>query len=194
MQIKSAEFLTSVADISQLPEKKQEIAIAGKSNVGKSSFINFLCNNKKLAKTSKAPGRTRLLNYFDCNKGEFTLVDLPGYGYARVSFDEKRKWSKLLEEYFEKSKNLKHIFVIVDIRHNPTNDDIDLINYFYYYNIAFSVIATKSDKLSRAASNKRKAELAASLKIGVDDIILVSSLKKTGKEDVLKKISQIIQT
>src|SRR5690554_117270 len=148
MLILSAQFLTSVAKTSDLPKGKPEIAIAGKSNVGKSSFINYICNNRKLARTSKDPGRTRLLNYFECNKGKFYLVDLPGYGYAKVSYTEKRKWAELLENYFEKSQGLKHVFVIVDIRHNPTDDDMDLINYLYYYNIPFSIIASKSDKLS----------------------------------------------
>ena len=149
-------------DISKAPQTKVEIAIAGRSNAGKSSFINFICDNKKLAKTSKEPGRTRLLNYFECNKGEFFLVDLPGYGYAKVSFDEKRRWARLLEDYFEKSKGLRHVFLVVDIRHNPTKDDIDLINYLYKYQIPITIIATKADKLSRAAQQRQRRDIAVS--------------------------------
>lgn len=194
MIIKSAEFLTSVVDMAGIPEDRLEIAVAGKSNVGKSSFINFLCNNKKLAKTSKDPGRTRMLNYFDINSGEFTLVDLPGYGYAKVSQEEKKKWAILLEKYFQESKNLQHILIIVDIRHNPTEDDLILINYLYFYNLPFTIIATKSDKLSRSANHKRKLEISQFLKIGLDNIILISSLNKTGKDEVLQKLEEILTT
>lgn len=192
MIIKKAEFLISVANIAQLPEGKTEIAIAGKSNVGKSSFINFMCNNKKLARTAKEPGRTRLLNYFDINGGEFTFVDLPGYGFAKVSKEEKSKWAALLERFFVESKGLKHTLLILDIRHNPTEDDMQMLKYLYFYNIPFTIIATKTDKLSKSATFKRKHELAKFIGVGVDNILPVSSLQKTGKEEVLERLEQVL--
>lgn len=192
MIINKAVFYTSVANISQLPEGKREIAVVGKSNVGKSSFINFLCNNSKLAKTSKTPGRTRLLNYFDINGGEFMLVDLPGYGYAKVAKEEQKKWGKLTEEYFSSSKNLKNVFMLVDIRFQPTSDDVMMMNYLYYYNIPFTVIATKADKLSRSAAHLRKREIAEFLKVGVDNVYMVSSEKKQGKEALLDRLEAIL--
>lgn len=192
MIIRKSEFIISAAELSQIPSGRREIAVAGKSNVGKSSFINFLCG-KKIAKTSKDPGRTRLLNYFDINDGEFTLVDLPGYGYAKVSQEEKAKWAALLEEYFaSKDARDRHILLLLDIRHDPTQDDLMMLNYLYYYQLPFTIIATKSDKLSRAALGRRRQELAASLKVGIDNIILVSSSEKTGKEQVLERLERIL--
>ena len=128
--IKQAKFVTSVADAKNIPDYAvPEIAIAGKSNVGKSSFINFVVNQNKLAKTSQEPGRTRLLNYFEINNGEYYFVDLPGYGYAKVNRQEKQKWGGLIENYLRTSKNLINVFVLVDLRHEPTDDDKMLINY-----------------------------------------------------------------
>ena len=130
MIIKNAEFLTSVALGSNLPnDSAPEIAIAGKSNVGKSSFINFLVNQKSLAKTSSTPGRTRLVNFFSINKGELYLVDLPGYGFARVSDEEKNKWAKLIEGYLTSSPMLKGVFLLVDCRLEPTDNDRLLIQF-----------------------------------------------------------------
>ena len=147
--IKQAKFIISVADGKNIPTyDAPEIAIAGKSNVGKSSFINFMVNQNKLAKTSQEPGRTRLLNYFEINNGEYYFVDLPGYGYAKVNRQEKQKWGALIENYFQTSENLINVFVLVDIRHEPTDDDKMLINYLYSYRIPFTIIATKADKLS----------------------------------------------
>lgn len=192
MIIKNANFILSVMNISQIPEGRTEIAVAGKSNVGKSSFINLICNNKKLARTAKEPGRTRALNYFDINDGEFSLVDLPGYGFARVSKEEKNKWAQLLEKYFVNSKGLKHTLLILDIRHNPTEDDMLMLKYLYFYNIPFTIIATKTDKLSKSAIFRRKQELAKYIGVGVDNIIPVSSLNKSGKEEVLDRLDLVL--
>ncbi|MDD4315838.1 MAG: ribosome biogenesis GTP-binding protein YihA/YsxC [Clostridia bacterium] len=192
MIIKNAEFIISAAELSQIPPDRKEIAVAGKSNVGKSSFINFLCG-KKLAKTSKDPGRTRLLNYFDINGGEFTLVDLPGYGYAKVAQSEKSKWAALLEKYFATPcAHKRHVLLLLDIRHDPTKEDLMMLEYMYYFKLPFTVIATKADKLSRAARARRRGELAASLKIGIDNIILVSSSEAMGKEQVLERLEHIL--
>ncbi len=193
MIIKSAEFVTSVANAANiLREDVPEIAVAGKSNVGKSSFINFLVNNGKLAKTSKLPGRTRLINYFRVNRGEMMLVDLPGYGFAKVSFDEKQKWGALIEGYLQNSPAIKNLFLLVDIRHEPTADDRMMLNYLYHYNIPYTIIATKADKLSRAQQDRRRQEIANSLMVGKENIYVVSSLKKTGKERILERLDSIL--
>lgn len=191
--IKNAEFITSVGNINQMKNYPIEIAVAGKSNVGKSSFINFICNKKNLAKTSKEPGRTRLLNYFDINKGQFVLVDLPGYGYARVNEAEKMKWGDLIENYLLNSRGLKSVLMLVDIRHDPTDDDMTMIKYLYFYRIPFTVIATKSDKLSRSASFKRRKEIADYLGLGIDNIYISSSLNRSGAEEIYKRIDDIIE-
>lgn len=190
--ITNAEFITSVGNLNQIKFYPKEIAIAGKSNVGKSTFINFICNNKTLARTSKEPGRTRLLNYFNINKGEYVMVDLPGYGFARVSDEEKAKWGNLIETYLKASTGLKSVFLLVDIRHDPTVDDMLMIKYLYYYRIPFTIIATKSDKLSRSAGLIRRKQIADFIGVGVDNIFVSSSLDKTGAEEIYKKIDDII--
>lgn len=193
--IKQARFVTSVADAKNIPDyNAPEIAIAGKSNVGKSSFINFMVNINKLAKTSQEPGRTRLLNYFEINNGEYYFVDLPGYGYAKVTRQEKQKWGALIENYLQTSKNLINVFVLVDLRHEPTDDDKMLINFLYNYRVPFTIIATKADKLSRAQQQKCKAVVASALCVGVNNVIVTSSLAKTGKDDVLARIDALLAT
>lgn len=197
MIIKSAEFVTSAADENNLLiHEFSEIAVAGKSNVGKSSFINFLTDQGKLAKTSKTPGRTRLINYFLINdkKDEkaFFLIDLPGYGFASAPKAEAAKWGELIENYFMRSECLKNVFLLVDIRHEPSADDKQMLKYLYHYNIAFTIVATKSDKLSKSACLKRKNEIAAALGVGADNIYIVSSEKKIGKESLLGRIDQIL--
>ena len=190
--IKTAEFATSVGNLNQLRDfGAPEIAVAGKSNVGKSSFINFICN-KKLAKTSKEPGRTRLLNYFNINKGQFFLVDLPGYGFAKVSDAEKAKWGTLIESYFRTSTRLKNVFLLLDIRHTPTADDMQMLKYLYFYRLPFTIIATKGDKLSRSACMRRRKEIADYIGVGVDDVIICSSLNKTGGEAIYSRIDSIL--
>ena len=193
MVIKNAEFIVSVADPAKLPDLgAPEIAFAGKSNVGKSSFINFLTGNGKLARTSGDPGRTRLVNFFGVNNGGLVFVDLPGYGFAKVSKSEKAKWGSMIEGYLTGSKNLKNVFVLLDVRHEPTSDDKMLLNFLYHYNIPFTVIATKCDKLSRAQLMKRRGEIANAIGVGADNVYMVSALKKTGKEEVLERIDSVI--
>lgn len=193
MIIKNAEFITSVADSGKLPDfGAPEIAFAGKSNVGKSSFINFLANNGKLARTSGDPGRTRLLNYFGINGRELVFVDLPGYGFAKVAKSEKEKWGDMIEGYLTGSGNLLNVFVLLDVRHEPTSDDKMLLNFLYHYNIPFTVVATKCDKLSRAQIMQRKSEIAKRVGIGVGNVYAVSSLKKTGKDEILHRIDELL--
>ena len=130
IKITNAKFITSAADKKQfLSPQKPIIAVSGKSNVGKSSFINLLAGQKKLARVSKEPGRTRLVNYFDF--GNFMLADLPGYGYAKVAKGEKERWARLMEDFFAQRENVTHVFALVDCRHDPTSDDLQMIKYLY---------------------------------------------------------------
>ena len=154
MEIKSAEFVTSMADYGPFTGKGlPQIAVAGKSNVGKSTLINRLCRRNKLARTSSTPGKTRLLNVFLLN-GEFHLVDLPGYGFAKVDKQEKQRWGKMMQDYFAKADELRHVLCLVDIRHEPTEDDKQMNRFLRETEIPFTVIATKADKISRGARSK----------------------------------------
>lgn len=191
--IKNAVYLTSAASAAQiLKGETPEIAVVGRSNVGKSSFINLITANNKLARTSKEPGRTRLINYFSVNSGEFNFVDLPGYGFARVSDAEKKKWAEMMEAYFRTSASLRNVFLLLDIRRDVSGDDVTMINYLYHFNIPFTVICTKSDKLSRSAAMDRRRKIAQSVKIGADNVIVASALTKQGKADILQRIDEIL--
>ena len=177
MIVKEAKFMLSAADRKGfIRPQKPMIAVCGRSNVGKSSFINTLANRKKLAKTSAEPGRTRLVNYFDF--GQFILADLPGYGFARVSKAEKEKWARLLEDFFAEKENIAHVFSLADIRHDPTADDLAMINFLYYHRIPFTVVATKADKLSKMRVKENVRKLAAGFKTGEGNIIAFSSADK----------------
>lgn len=186
MEIKTARFVTSVADPAAICDRGAgEVAVAGRSNVGKSSFINYLTGRKGLAKTSSTPGKTRLLNYFSVNDGEFYLVDLPGYGYAvKLSDDERRRWDALMGTYLTSSPQLKLVLVLMDIRREPSELDKRMISYLAAGIVPFCVVLTKADKLSRAAAARQKKAVAAALKLGVDNLLITSSLEKMGKEDV----------
>ncbi|MGN0795638.1 MAG: ribosome biogenesis GTP-binding protein YihA/YsxC [Christensenellales bacterium] len=191
--IKQAKFILSVADKKNIPDYNvPEIAIAGKSNVGKSSLINYLTNQKKLAKTSSEPGRTRLLNYFQINNGEYYFVDLPGYGFAKVSKTEKAKWGDLIETYLSASPNLKNVFVLLDIRHEPTQDDLTMIDYLYKTSTPFTLIATKADKLSKQQTRKALMTISSVTGVGVDNIIVTSVQARVGKDEIEKRIDQIL--
>lgn len=190
--IKNAVYLTSAASAAQiLKGETPEIAVVGRSNVGKSSFINLITANNKLARTSKEPGRTRLINYFSVNSGEFNFVDLPGYGFARVSDAEKKKWAELMEAYFRTSASLRNVFLLLDIRRDVNGDDVTMINYLYHFNIPFTVICTKSDKLSRSAAMDRRRKIAQAVKLGADNVLVSSALTKQGKADILQRIDEI---
>ena len=191
IKITNAKFITSAASESQfiVPDKPM-IAVCGKSNVGKSSFINMLANQKKLARVSQEPGRTRLINYFDF--GAFILADLPGYGFARVSHAEKAKWARLLDKFFADKDKIAHVFSLCDVRHDPTSDDRQMVEYLYYNLIPFSIVATKADKLSRQKVKNNVANIASIYKCGVADIIATSAVDKTGIDKVLEKIEQIL--
>ena len=190
MKIKEATFITSVASANKfLKVDKPLIAICGKSNVGKSSLINMLANRKKLAKTSVTPGRTRLINYFDF--GEFVLADLPGYGFAKVSKEEKKKWGELLESFLATQK-IDLMLSLVDIRHDPTADDKMMINYLYHYALPFILVATKADKLGKTKIKPRIGEIATELRVGVSDVTASSAETGLGKEQIFNAIEQAI--
>lgn len=190
LKITNAEFILSAASKEQfISTDKPVIAVCGKSNVGKSSFINMLAGRKKLAKVSKEPGRTRLVNYFDF--GAFVLADLPGYGFAKVSKEEKARWARLLDAFFGE-RRAAHVFALCDIRHIPTADDIQMAEYLYYNTIPFTVAATKADKLSRARQHKSVSDMAAALKCGADNILVTSSQTRQGLDAVLERIGLIL--
>ena len=189
--IKNATFITSAATEKQFIETdKPTIAVCGKSNVGKSSFINMLANRKKLAKTSSAPGRTRLVNYFDFV--EFVLADLPGYGFAKVAKTEKEKWAKTLDAFFKKKERIAHVFILVDSRHDPTAEDLQMLEFLNYHILPFTVVLTKADKLSKMKIKEHKKAIAAGLSLGEGNLIATSSETGFGKNDVLQKIADVI--
>ncbi len=191
MIIKNAEFIKSASEKGGfLDGTKPIIAVAGKSNVGKSSFINMLADRKKLARTSNTPGRTRLVNYFDF--GEFILADLPGYGFASVSKTEKAKWGVLMQDFFHYTDSLIHTFSLIDIRHDPTKEDMQMMQFMYASNKAFSLVATKSDKLGKSKIKPQITKIANVLKVGSLNITATSSLDKRGKIEVLDKIEKIL--
>ncbi len=190
MKIKNATFITSVASKNNFYKTdKPLICVVGKSNVGKSSIINMLAGQKKLARTSVTPGRTRLVNYFDF--GEFVLADLPGYGFAKVSKEEKTKWADLMENFLA-TQDIKMVISLVDIRHDPTADDKMMINYLYHYVIPFSIVATKADKLSKSKIKPRLSEIATSLRVGVGDLTASSAETSLGKDAILSLIEKAI--
>ena len=189
--IKQAEFVTSVgAGSAYPPPERAEIAIVGKSNVGKSSLINHLCGNKKLAKTSQTPGKTRLINFFLLNR-DFYLVDLPGYGFARASKTEQAGWGSLMEQYLS-SGRVQHLFLLIDIRHAPTAEDRQMFEWVLYYGLPFTLIATKADKIAKS-KRRQAANQAAKLLGAPPAAIPYSSESGDGKEAVLERIGQILQ-
>ena len=191
MIIKNATFITSAASPSQfIRSEKPIIAVVGKSNVGKSSFINMLANQKKLARTSDTPGRTRLVNYFDF--GEFILADLPGYGFAKVSKAEKEKWGRVMQQFFDDRSNAQYVFSLLDIRHPPTADDVTMVNFLHSTAISFGFIATKADKLSKMQVKTRVKELARNFAVTDDYVIATSAETKQGRDDVLAKLDKIV--
>ncbi|MBE5760945.1 MAG: YihA family ribosome biogenesis GTP-binding protein [Clostridiales bacterium] len=191
MEIKNAKFITSITGNQPFPGKGlPELAVSGKSNVGKSTFINCMCNNHKLARTSQEPGKTRVINIFDC--GVFHLVDLPGYGYAKVSGAMQRSWGAMMEGYLSGSQELLHVFQLVDLRHEPTEDDIMMINYMRHYDVPFTIVATKADKLSRSQRFSNIARICRTLGVQPWEVIPFSGVDRTGRDIVLDRIDKIL--
>lgn len=191
MQVKRADFITSMKDYGDYATRGcPEVAFAGKSNVGKSSMINRLTNRGKLARTSATPGKTRLINVFQIN-GEINFIDLPGYGFAKVSKAEKESWGRMMQNYFATTQDLCHVFHLVDIRHDPTAEDSEMNLFLRQAGIPFTVIATKADKISRGARMKQIAAICRALAVQPWQVIPFSSEDGTGKEEILAKIEEV---
>lgn len=184
MNVNNAELIISAVSSRQYPNVTlPEIAFAGRSNVGKSSLINRLVNRKKLARTSSSPGKTATLNFYKIENALY-FVDLPGYGYAKVSWNERQKWADMINEYLAKSAQLKAIFQLVDARHNPTKEDITMFDWIKASGLDYMVIATKTDKLGKTAVAKNKAAICEALDVSEDKVIMFSAETGLGKEDI----------
>ncbi|AJM71880.1 ribosome biogenesis GTP-binding protein YihA/YsxC [Mycoplasma yeatsii] len=193
--IKQAVFIKSAADRSGwINDEISEICFVGRSNVGKSSFINSLTNNNKLAKVANTPGKTRLLNFFDINKSQFRLVDAPGYGYAKINDATKIQFAKMMQDYFVNRKNLKGVFMLVDLRHKPTKDDIQMYEFLKYYNIKVVIVGTKLDKLKRNEYSKNEQMIKQTLGfVSSDSFIKISNLNKTNISECYDKINELLE-
>lgn len=194
MEIKQSEFTISAVKPDQYPtDNKSEFAFVGRSNVGKSSLINTLTNRRKLVKVSGTPGKTRLINFFIINNG-FYFVDLPGYGYAKVSKSEKASWGQMMEKYLVNRPQLKKVVLLVDSRHKPTNDDIAMHEWIKHYGYGVVVVATKKDKLTKNEIFKSNKLIRETLKMDKDEpLVFFSSLKKEGKEELLDELFKGIE-
>ncbi len=189
MNYNKVEFLTSFGTLKQIPPyEKAEIIFAGHSNVGKSSMINKVFNRKALARVSATPGKTITINYFDSEKIHF--VDLPGYGYAKRSNGEKRRWAELIEGYFNSERDIRLVFALVDIRHKPTKDDITMIDFLIDSELPFVVVLTKADKLSKAQLTKRLEEFKTEIPMG-EDVTMIPFSSESGFG--LDTVHQIIE-
>ena len=186
MQIKSVEFVKSVADKNYLVSEYNEVAF-----VGRSSLINFITGRKKLAKTSGTPGKTKLINYFLVNNN-FLLVDLPGYGYAEVSKDLKTNWGDFLEEYLRTSKNLKCVYLLLDIRRTPTTQDEQMLKFLYFNRISTKVVVTKTDTLSRVQVFNQLNIICSKLGLTRKDVIITSSQDKEGHKELMESIEHFV--
>ncbi len=185
---KVCEPITAVR-VSQYPEdKKNEFLLVGRSNVGKSSFINTIVNRKNFARISAKPGKTQTLNFYLCNNS-FYIIDAPGYGYASVSKEMQQKFGMMIEEYLKGRPNLKHVFLLVDYRHKPTEDDILMYNFLKYYNVPVTVVCTKYDKVNKSLRDKQDKLIRDSFNLSLgDEIINFSSLSKVGKPRIYEII------
>ena len=194
MIIKNASLETMAARPAQYPpEDLAEIAFAGRSNVGKSSLLNLLTGRKKLAYVSGSPGKTRTINFYRINDS-FRIVDLPGYGYAKISKKVSQEWGKMMERYLENRPNLVKVVQLVDIRHEPTAQDRQMYDYLRYFGLDGVVVATKADKVSANQKQKQMSIIRKSLDLSADDIIIpVSVLKKTGHEQLLDVLEQLAE-
>jgi GTP-binding protein len=194
MKIISAEFAKSAVKPDQYPKTGlPEIAFAGRSNVGKSSLINTLLGRKKLVQISSTPGKTRLINFFTVN-GKLSIVDLPGYGFAKVSKTEQEKWGPMIETYLRERESLRLVVSILDVRHDPTQQDHDLIEWLRHYGRGQLIVLTKSDKLSRGKALQRRKEIMADLGIGKQEmLVLFSAQTGEGKGDLWKAIERVLR-
>ena len=194
MIIKKAELEAVAVKPSQYPEDNMiEIAFAGRSNVGKSSLLNLLTNRKSLARVSGSPGKTRTINFYRIND-EFRIVDLPGYGYAKTSKSLTEGWGEMMEKYLETRQGLRVVAQLVDIRHAPSKQDVQMYEYLRYYGLDGLVVLTKADKVSRNELNKNTAMIRKALDLKPEDrAIPVSALKRTGYENLLAEFDRILE-
>ena len=192
MQIESVNEPIIAVRRSQYPEdKKSEFLLVGRSNVGKSSFINTLIERKNFARTSSKPGKTQTLNFYLVNDA-FYLVDVPGYGYASVSKDTQKKFGLMIEEYLKSRENLKHVFMLIDYRHKPTEDDVLMYEFLKYYNLDITIVATKYDKVSKNGRIKQDKLIKDTLKFDDNEFITFSTVTKKGRTEVLSIIEEKI--
>lgn len=193
MKITRAAFIKSLDKFAAFPgQGAAEIAMAGKSNVGKSSTINRLCGQKNLARVSSEPGKTRLINLYALNGGQFLLCDLPGYGFAKAPQSEKNKWAAMIEGYLAQSPNLKHVLQLVDIRHEPTADDVMMVEYLRHYAIPFTVVANKCDKISKAQRARAVQLICRTLAVQPWEVIPFSAEDGTGVDKVLDLLEKVL--
>ena len=195
MVIKEAALDVIATRRSQYPDEgKPEFLLVGRSNVGKSSFINSILSRNNLAYTSSKPGKTQTLNFYNINN-DFYLIDVPGYGYASTDKKTQAKFGMMIEEYLEKREELKRVFLIVDFRHTPTEDDLLMYNFLKYYNLPVTVIATKADKVGGSKKEKNLKDILRTMDLAVgDDLVVFSSATKLGVKEVLQKIDDIIHS
>jgi len=194
MQIESVEEPLIAIRISQYPEEKKcEFLLLGRSNVGKSSFINTLIERKNFARTSSKPGKTQTLNFYLVNK-DFYLVDVPGYGYANVSKETQKKFGIMIEDYLKTRDNLKHVFLLVDYRHKPTEDDVLMYNFLKYYNLNITVVATKYDKITKNGRIKQDRLIKETLNLDENEnFVPWSTITKKGRTEILDIISSYLE-
>ena len=193
MKINSVELTISAVRQSQYPtDDKPEFLLVGRSNVGKSSFINSIIERKNFARISSKPGKTQTLNFYNVND-DFYLVDVPGYGYANVSKERQQKFGMMIEEYLENRKDLKEVFLLIDFRHKPTQDDLLMYNFLKYYDINVTIVCTKVDKIGKTLREKQVKLIKDTLNI-TDDVkfVLFSSSTKLGKSEIINTIDKIV--
>ena len=193
MKINTIELIISAVRESQYPtDKLKEFLLVGRSNVGKSSFINTIINRKNFARTSATPGKTQTLNFYKVNNA-FYLVDAPGYGFAKVRNSLKQKFGLIMESYLKSRDNLQMVFLLIDFRHKPTNDDIMMYDYLKFYNIPVTIVCTKVDKVSKNNHTKNKQIIMKELNIqNEQDLILFSSVTKTGKNEIYDEVGKYV--
>ncbi|MGM9877349.1 MAG: ribosome biogenesis GTP-binding protein YihA/YsxC [Bacilli bacterium] len=193
MEVTSVDEPIIAVRLSQYPEdKKSELLILGRSNVGKSSFINTIINRKNLARTSAKPGKTQTINFYLVNK-QFYIVDVPGYGYAATSKAQIKKFGVMIEEYLKQRPYLKHVFLLVDYRHKPTADDILMYKFLKYYNLPVTIVCTKYDKVNRSLRAKQDDLIKKTINPSLgDEIVNFSSITKIGKDRIYEIIEKVI--
>lgn len=190
MIINKAELYKIISDNTPpLKLNTPEVAMVGRSNVGKSSIINYLTGVPSLARTSKEPGKTQTINYYICNDGAFFFVDLPGYGFASISKEKKESWAKIIEDFLVSYTNKKIILLLLDIRRDISEKDSLMVQYLYYMRIPYTVVLTKADTLKKEEVIKARIRISSQLKIGIDNIHVVSSKEKVGKKELLDRLA-----